>query len=140
MNIIFVCTGNTCRSPMAEAYALSIMPKHNFSSRGIMAYDGMPMSANAEAALTTLNIPHGEHFSKSITKEDIEKADLILTMSSSHKRALEGFGEGKIFTLKEYALGERGDIADPFGGDEQTYINCLEEIIGCIDSLKERLK
>lgn len=98
------------------------------------------MSANADLALSKLGIAHGSHFARNIRPEDIEEADLLLTMSASHKRALSGAAEGKVFTLKEFALGEGGDIRDPFGGDEQDYINCLEEIICCIDSMKERLK
>lgn len=139
MNIIFVCTGNTCRSPMAEAAAKELIPNHSFSSFGIMAYEGAPMSANADYALSLKNIPHGFHSAKNISREDIDKADIILTMSAKHKAALEPYGKDRVFTLKEYCLGKNEDIADPFGGDEEAYVKCLEEIIECITALKEKL-
>lgn len=125
---------------MAEAYAKSVIRNHNFTSRGLMAYEGMPMSENAMEALRTYGIPCGEHTSRLINNDDIENADLILTMSGSHKRALEAAAGDKVFTLKEYTLGEKSDIADPFGGDTDTYINCLDEIILCVKALKEKLK
>ncbi len=140
MNIIFVCTGNTCRSPMAEAAAKYIIKGHSFSSAGLMAYENMPMSRNAELALEEKKIPYENHFSRSLIKADIEEADLILTMSSRHKAAVSALAGDKVFTLKEFALGTYGDIADPFGGDLEDYIRCLDEITECIYALKEKLK
>ena len=125
---------------MAEACAESMIPDHDFQSAGIFAQEGAPMSANAEAALSFYNIPYREHRARPLTAESIDKADLILTMSGGHKRMLEASAENKVFTLREYTLGDLGDIADPFGGDEDTYIKCLEEIIECINALKEKLK
>lgn len=139
MNIIFVCTGNTCRSPMAEAAAKYFIKGHSFSSAGLMAYENMPMSRNAELALEERGIPYKNHFSRSLRPEDINKADLILTMSSRHKAILSETAGDKVFTLKEYTTGTYGDIADPFGGDLEDYVKCLDEIIKCIYALKERL-
>lgn len=125
---------------MAKVYARSIMPEHEFRSRGLMVYEGMPMSINAGHALDFYNIEHGEHISRQLTSDDIEWADLILTMSGNHKRAVEEIAGDKVFTLKEYCLEKGGDIADPFGGDEDTYIRCFDEIKECILILKEKLK
>ncbi|MCD8089580.1 MAG: hypothetical protein LUD81_02980 [Clostridiales bacterium] len=125
---------------MAEAAAKYIINGHSFSSAGLMAYENMPMSRNAELALEERKIPYTNHFSRSIKPEDIERADIILTMSSSHKAAFGGLAGDKVFTLKEYSLGTYGDIADPFGGDLEEYIKCLDEITECIYALKERLK
>ncbi|MCC8097348.1 MAG: low molecular weight protein arginine phosphatase [Eubacterium sp.] len=140
MDIIFVCTGNTCRSPMAETAAKYLIKGHSFSSAGLMAYENMPMSRNAELALEEKKIPYENHLSRNLRPEDIKTADLILTMSSRHKAVLSEAAGDKVFTLKEYTTGAYGDIADPFGGDLEEYVKCLDEITECIYALKERLK
>lgn len=125
---------------MAEAAARYFIKEHSFSSAGLTAYENMPMSRNAELALEAKNIPYENHFSRNLTENDIDRADLILTMSSRHKAVLMPSAGDKVFTLKEYTTGSYGDIADPFGGDSEEYERCLDEIIECVYALKERLK
>lgn len=105
MNILFVCTGNTCRSPMAAAVLKARMPDVHVQSAGIFAYNGQPAATQAVTVLAEAGIPL-EHKSQSISPEILEWADLVLTMTTSHKQALiidHPDYQDKYFTLKEYA-------------------------------------
>ena len=80
-NIIFVCTGNTCRSPMAEAIAKSLCKYKdiNILSRGLSVYNSVSINENAKKVLLDNNINLSSHTSKPLTIEEFENADLILT-------------------------------------------------------------
>lgn len=130
--IFFICTGNTCRSPMAEVLAKSICKNKDICifSRGIFG-NGANASQNALEVALKNNLDLSNHKSKTITKEDLEQAHLILTMTNEHKDLiLYNFPQykAKIFTLYEYTLNEQKDIQDPFGADFLTYMNCFKEI------------
>ncbi len=144
MNILFVCTGNTCRSPMAQALLEEMVKEKGLDikvkSAGIFAFDGQEASENAIEVLKSEGIDLSNHRANIIYRDLLEEADLILTMGISHKRALLSkfdFVKGKIYTLKEYAYGEEEDIDDPFGGDLQVYNKTKEEIK---EALKEVIK
>lgn len=139
MRIIFVCTGNTCRSPMAESIAKQKIKGCIIESRGILAVDGYPISTNSEEILRENNLPVSSN-SQSFTKNDLV-ADFIFTMSQSHKHSLfNQYGEQKnIYTLKEF-VGEQGDISDPFGGNKNDYEAIFEELSALIVKLEQILK
>ncbi|MBO8172023.1 MAG: low molecular weight protein arginine phosphatase [Bacillaceae bacterium] len=108
MNILFVCTGNTCRSPMAEHLFRSIMEKEGLpvrvQSAGVSAIAGMPAAHNAEKVLKEKGIEM-KHTSQPLTDKLIRWADLILTMTSSHRQmVVQQFPQSveKVFVLKEY--------------------------------------
>ena len=130
MNILFVCTGNTCRSPMAEGYLDYKLPDINVRSRGLAA-DGSEASENAVKCMAEIGIDISEHISAPLNTGDIAWADKILCMSVSHKTALDMFVGGE----KVFVLGK--GIPDPFGGDLEIYINCRDAIIESIDGLIE---
>ncbi len=129
--ICFVCTGNTCRSPMAAAIFnhLCIKDDTYAISAGLSA-SGQKISKNAVSALnergvfSTPSNDYINHISRQITPEIMEKADIIVGISSSHAMMLMGaFPEyaGKIISMPH-------DISDPFGGDIEIYKTCLGEI------------
>lgn len=127
MKIIFVCTGNTCRSPLAEAIAKDLMPDYEIHSRGISAFNGAPISQQSMDIITEYNLPipgPAQQFSN----EDLD-ADLILTMTENHKSILQSMYEHKnIDSLKHYTSGKSGDVVDPFGQQIGVYRNTYEEI------------
>ncbi len=141
MDILFVCTGNTCRSPMAEGILRDRIKndKIKIDSAGIFADKGSPVSQNALRALGERGIDLSGHRSKSMTDLDLDAFDLILTMTKSHKAwILQNFKhlEHKVFTLKEYnSQKSAADILDPFGGDLREYRRCAKEIEENMDKL-----
>ena len=134
----FVCTGNTCRSPMAQAMLNHYGAPHGIFafSRGIAAAPGAPISDNAVAALENAGIPsegrndYRAHRAMQFAKEDFEHCDGVFAISPSHAQAL-------MFAFPEYAGKIRvlGDISDPFGGDVERYCDCLCDIKEGIASL-----
>ena len=132
MNIYYICTGNTCRSPMAQA----ILHSHNkdgmdVRSAGIYAMDGGDISENAKRVIRDANIDF-THFSRQVHEEDVRWANLILTMTTAHKQLVMQafpFAADKIFTLKEYVrpFGSH-DVSDPFGGNVHMYRQTFQEL------------
>ena len=134
MNILFVCTGNTCRSPMA-AYIMDKIAVENdldilIESAGIFAEGGQPASENAVKAMAEMGIDITEHRTQPVTEELIKKSDIILTMTQGQKKLLEPLAKDKVYTLLEYSGGE-GDISDPYGGDLEEYKETAQEIYRC---------
>lgn len=128
MNILFVCTGNTCRSPMAEGYLRSKNIENlNVASCGLFA-DDSAVSQNSATVMSEIGIDISSHISKQITKEDIENADRIICMSPSHKHTLESIG-----VTNAEVLGK--GISDPYGCGLDVYRLCRDEIINEIDKL-----
>lgn len=148
MNILFVCTGNTCRSPMAEAISRKIIRENaekygNFrvASAGIAAEDGGEMSEEAKEVLKEKNCTFEEFRSQNIYEELMDQADLVLTMGKSHKMLLSTYNkqwQDKIFTIGEY-VGDQEEIADPFGGDYEEYEECFEELERKIKEIFDKL-
>ena len=130
MNVLFVCTGNTCRSPMAEGYLKSIKKSgYEIISRGLSA-DGSPAAQNSVNVMLEKGIDISAHLSKQMSYSDAEGADAIICMSASHADLLEALGFDK---LKIYVLG----INDPFGGDIEIYRRCRDEIFEAVDEFVE---
>ena len=141
MKIIFVCSGNTCRSPMAECAFKEMLKKEGVEgveveSRGVVAAVGKPISENAVKALEKKGIPWEEHFGTQITMDDILGADLVICMTERHKIRLGNLP--KVFTLGQ--LTGSYDVQDPFGGDEATYEKCLDEILKDLEKLMPIIK
>lgn len=145
MKILFVCTGNTCRSPMAQIVGEKLINGIEFDSAGVFTIDGTEISDNAKKVLLEKGYNFGDFKSKRVTKEIFKDFNLILTMTQEQKEILKTFfleEKDKIYTLKEYNSDkeEFGEIADPFGGDLQIYTKILLDIELEILKLKSRLR
>lgn len=142
MNILFVCTGNTCRSPMAAGLMNKIAIEEDLDVRiesaGLFAAEGSPASDEAIEAMKKYDVDLSDHRAKQITPELIEKSDVILTMTAAQKMLLAEVAGDKTYTLCEYA-GTKGDIADPFGGDLEEYEEVAQMIYFALQSISEKL-
>ncbi|MFZ4452996.1 low molecular weight protein arginine phosphatase [Salibacterium aidingense] len=146
IHVLFVCTGNTCRSPMAEAL-LQAKGKENIEvlSAGVAAQPGMLASKETIEILKERDISF-RHAARPLTKERVEWADIILTMTKNHhEMAVQHFPEAadKIFTMREFAAdteNEKGDIKDPIGGTMETYRSTAKELEQLIEAVLEKLE
>lgn len=142
--VLFVCTGNTCRSPMAEALLKHKSDKIEVQSAGLFAFEGMPASKQTLEALKEKGIQF-THQSKQANEDLFEWADVILTMTAQHKESIKtqfpAYQE-KVFTLKQFVGEEKNgiDIQDPFGGSLETYRRLMAEMEPLIDKLVAKLE
>jgi protein-tyrosine-phosphatase len=140
MNLLFVCSGNTCRSPLAEALARKIADRRglealNVSSAGTNAWDNVPATDEALLVGMERGLDLTGHRSRKLTPAIVSEADLIFVMTPGYLEQVKQMGgRGKVHVIDEYASGiSNTGISDPYGGDLEAYRNTadiLEEELG----------
>ncbi|MBX5436141.1 MAG: low molecular weight protein arginine phosphatase [Alicyclobacillaceae bacterium] len=148
MHVLFVCSGNTCRSPMAEYLLRAKAAARNLpwtaESAGLHAWPGLPMTEAAQTVLARRQIEAGDHRSQRVTDQAVERADVVLTMTRAQAAELRDRypqAAGKIHELGAFVRPPEApadaacDIVDPFGGSVEQYEVCA----AALETLVERL-
>lgn len=147
MKIMFICTGNICRSAMAHGLLEEMKEGKNIEvySCGVYAQNGDKSTYNAIEVMKEYNVDLNKHKATNIRNSKIKDMDLILCMTKSHKNiVIQMYPElkDKTYTLKEYTeykTEEGSDIKDPWGYDIEIYRFCATQIYECIKILLEKI-
>ena len=147
LRVLFVCSGNTCRSPMAQLLLQQAIIEKGWSeeiqvvSAGVCAAVGEPVSEGARLAMQRRGIDALSHSARLLDGALVDQASLILVMTKGHAAAVGNLypsGKDKTYTLAQFC-NLAMDVQDPFGGDEVLYEQCAAQLAGLIDRLLPRL-
>ena len=144
--LIFVCTGNTCRSPMAAAMAVPLFAEAGLTveifSAGVNAMPNQPASRHAITVMEEDGLCLLSHRAAIVSDEMLAGAELVLTMTGGHRAVLLSdypTAGNRVFTLAEY-VGDETDVADPFGGSLEEYRACAAQIKDMLLRVVEKIK
>ncbi len=143
-----MCSGNTCRSPLAEEIAKKILPvsfpeKLVISSAGSSALEGLPASTLAVEVADKHDIDLSNHRTRFLNRSIVLESDLIVAMSSKHKETvgvIEPRALGYTFLLTDFCDGLSGEIPDPIGSGIESYEQTYRLIEECVEQMGEKLK
>ncbi len=144
-SILFVCSANICRSPMAEGLMKALVKgmeeDWRIESAGVWAIKNSPAAENTLKVLLERGVDLSSHAAKQITLEMVEEFSLVLTMESNHQEALRAaFPEhaGKVFKMSEM-VGRKGDVVDPIGFPPVVFEQTAREIEAILKGGFERI-
>ena len=138
-NILVVCVGNICRSPMAEALLRQRFPNKDIDSAGVGALVGHPADPAALEIMAKQDIDITSHIAKQIDESLAKKADIIFTMSDGQTKWIEErwpFCRGKTFKLGHW---KDKDIADPYKHEKSAFQTAYQDIVDSLEQWSEKI-
>lgn len=136
--VLVVCTGNTCRSPMAAAWLAKKLESKGWTvgSAGVAAWNGQPASPEAVEAMREIGVDLADHRSRIVDDTLVAAADIILTMTEGHRYEINArFPQAtdKVHLVKSFGAATPGNVMDPIGAPLEVYRQVRDELVQALD-------